>query len=230
MEITVRCGCGRTMAPDHRAGPQSYRCGCRATVRLAGLPDDDPRRCPIRIGQRICRGPKPPEAAVCQPCTVRLADQAMTDPDVVEQLAENRGALDFFGIRKQRTDRMLEEWAAQTRIDRRPDAPRCGVVYYAELRPGIVKIGTTLNLAARMSSLHVPPASVIAAEPGTYDVEKARHRQFAHLRIGQREDFRVDNDLHAHVEGIAAEHGNPYELAARLTEQARTLASRPAQS
>ena len=228
MEITVRCGCTRTMRPDTFAGPGSYRCGCGARVALSGLPDNDARRCPIRVDKRTCRGAKLPDAMACRPCTILIAKLALANPAVACQLGTDQGAVEFSLARQAETERLLA--MDLTRVDRRPDAPKCGVVYYAELRPGIVKIGTTLNLVARMNGLHIPPASVIAAEPGTYDVEKTRHRQFADQRIGQREDFRVDEVLRAHVEAVAAEHGNPYELAARLADQTSGLASRASQS
>lgn len=229
LEIGVRCGCGRTMTPDV-SGPQRYRCGCGQRVQLTGVPAYSRTRCSLLRGERMCNGPKPADAAACEPCSVRIATLALADPEVAQQLGTERGATEYALARKAETERMLAAAAELVRVDRSPDAPKTGVVYYAELRPGIVKIGTTLNLPMRMSSLHIPPASVIAAEPGTYDVEKQRHRQFAHLRIGQREDFRVDDELRAHVEALATEHGNPYELARHLAEQARVLASRPSQS
>jgi hypothetical protein len=197
-------------------------------VGLSGLPKLDDRHCTLLKGRRTCNGPKLPDAMACQPCTLLLVKLALADPTVARQLGTEQGATEFGQARRQETERLLA--LDLTRIDRRPDAPKCGVVYYAELRPGIVKIGTTLNLATRMSTLHVPTASVVAAEPGTYDVEKARHRQFAHLRIGQREDFRVDDGLRAHVEALAVEYGNPFDLATRLTEQSAALASRSSQS
>lgn len=101
------------------------------------------------------------------------------------------------------------------------------MVYYCELRPGIVKIGTTMKLAARMAALHVPVGAVLAAEPGSYDLEKTRHRQFADLRITQREDFRVDEALRTHIEDVAAEHGDPFELVTRLTQELAELAQDP---
>lgn len=230
MEITVRCGCTRTMQADTYAGPQRYRCSCGARVSLSGLPKLDDRHCALPKGRRICNGPKLPEAIACEPCSVLIATLALADPELAEQLGTQQGHREFVLARSAETTRMLAEQAAHPRIDRGPDAPKCGVVYYAELRPGILKIGTTLNLFTRMSTLHVPRASVVAAEPGTYDVEKARHRQFAHLRIGHREDFRVDEGLREHAEALVVEHGNPFDLAARLMEQSRELASRASQS
>lgn len=206
------------MTPN-AAGPQRYRCGCGAQIRLTGVPVYSRTRCSLLRAQRVCNGPKLPDAIACEPCTILITTLALDDPQLVQRLGTTKGAVDYGLARKAEEERLLQLGAELQRIDRSATAPRCGVVYYAELRPGIVKIGTTLNLVSRMSTLHVPPASVIAAEPGTYDVEKARHRQFAHLRIGQREDFRVDDVLREHIEALAAEHGNPYELAARLTAQ-----------
>jgi hypothetical protein len=229
IEITVRCGCSRTMRAD-AVGPGRYRCGCGAQVALSGLPKVDDRHCALPKGNRICNGPKLADAMACEPCSVLIAKEVLADKEAVEQLGTNAGATAYRTARKAELDRLLALREDLVRIDRSPDAPKCGVVYYAELRPGILKIGTTLNLRTRMSTLHVPPASVVAAEPGTYDVEKARHQQFAHLRIGRGEDFRVDEGLREHVEALAAEHGDPFDLATRLTRQAEELASRASQS
>lgn len=54
------------------------------------------------------------------------------------------------------------------------------VVYYVRFGDR-VKIGYTTNLAARLTA--IPHDEVLATEPGTMQDERARHRQFADLRI-----------------------------------------------
>lgn len=70
-------------------------------------------------------------------------------------------------------------------------------VYYAE-RNGRIKIGTTGNLPRRLYGLHWPMP--LAVEPGSFDVERERHDQFAGLRIDQASEwFRPGADLLAHI-------------------------------
>lgn len=230
IEVTVRCGCTRTMSPEWSAGPGRYRCGCGARVTLAGLPKIDATHCPMPRGKRVCNGPKLADRPLCEPCMIKVADEALRNPELAGQLGEQRGVTEFHVRRIDRQKELLTEYAEYKRIDRSEEAPKCGVVYYCELRPGIVKIGTTLYLHNRMSSLHIPRGAVLAAEPGTYDVEKLRHQQFAHLRIGKPEDFIVDDSLRAHVDHLAAEHGDPFDLATRLWVQHQELAKAATQS
>lgn len=63
---------------------------------------------------------------------------------------------------------------------RQPQPTHDPVVYY--LRFGDrVKIGTTTNLRVRLADL--PHDELLATEPGSFDVEKQRHRQFAAYRV-----------------------------------------------
>jgi hypothetical protein len=227
IEVTVRCGCSRPMQPDTFAGPGRYRCSCGARVALSGLPKLDDRHCALPKGTRICNGPKLPDAMACEPCSVRIATDVLTDPEVARQLGRQQGATDYGLARIAETERMLAQRAELTRVDRRPDVPKACVVYYCELRPGIVKIGTTMHLATRMGTLHIPPGAVLAAEPGHYELEKRRHRQFAGLRVAQREDFRIDDALRAHIDEVASQHGDPFALATRLRDDLQRLAQDP---
>lgn len=72
------------------------------------------------------------------------------------------------------------------------------VVYYA-LVDGYIKIGTTIHLDERMRALG---ANLIAVEPGDYDLEKDRHRQFAPLLAAGREYFLPGRDLVSHVAAL----------------------------
>ena len=227
LEVTVRCGCTRKMSPDGLAGPGLYRCGCGTRVALSGLPPVDDRRCAVPIGKRLCNAPKRPGDRACEPCSIWITKATLRDREAARQLGAEQGAIDFATAQREERERLLADYIEHTRIDRRPDMPQPGVVYYCELRPGLVKIGTTIQLVSRMSSLHIPVEAVLAAEPGHYALEKLRHRQFAAQRIGQREDFAVDELLQAHISKVADMHGDPFELATRLRLELEELAQDP---
>lgn len=85
----------------------------------------------------------------------------------------------------------------------RPDA--LPVVYYLRFGDRI-KIGTTSDLRSRLAAL--PPGDLLAIEPGTYDLERQRHTQFAlHHLAG--EWFQDGAALQDHIRQVRAEHGDP---------------------
>lgn len=235
IEVTVQCGCSRTMRPDTYAGPGRYRCSCGARVALAGLPKQDDRHCSlIRANGRACNGPKPPDDLTCQPCAVLIAKLSLRRREVVEQLAESLASAEFHDkydlyltlFREQQDNRL-----AQTR--RRLDANKVSVVYYCIIRPGVVKIGTTVSLAERMAAFRRLPGDVLAVEPGSYKLESARHRQFDHLRAepGRREDFTLTDELQSHIDAVRQKFGEPWDLVRQIyDEQQRELAKAQAES
>lgn len=85
-------------------------------------------------------------------------------------------------------------------------------IYFAE-RDGFVKIGTTVNIAARMLALSgggnmvagmtVGPVTLLATTPGGPKEEKRLHFQFRRLRVDpRREWFRYEGALVRYVEGL----------------------------
>jgi len=82
------------------------------------------------------------------------------------------------------------------------------VVYYIGVEgDDHVKIGTTKNLAARLRSLSTARAdgdrlTVLATEPGTYDLEQRRHAQFADTRA-HGEWFKLSPALQDHIDRLA---------------------------
>lgn len=88
------------------------------------------------------------------------------------------------------------------------------VVYYVRLDRH-VKIGYTVNLTPRISSLRVDRDAVMAVEPGWREVEAERHQQFAEERVGKREDFNPSRRLLAHIDVVRSKYGDPLEFAAR---------------
>ena len=60
-------------------------------------------------------------------------------------------------------------------------------------------------------------SNLLAAEPGGFALEHERHDQFRKWRYHRRkEDFGEAPELLDHIKTLRAEHGDPYELAARL--------------
>jgi hypothetical protein len=81
------------------------------------------------------------------------------------------------------------------------------VVYYVAFG-GRIKIGTTIDLKQRLRAIHHD--QLLAVEPGGYDIEGERHRQFASARVaGQREWFEPSDELRVHIRSVRAEHGKP---------------------
>ncbi len=93
-----------------------------------------------------------------------------------------------------------------------PD-PREPVVYYLRTRPGIVKIGYTVDMRRRVKELRAHLRDVIAAEPGGAVKEAHRHAQFAAQRQGRSEDFVVTPELEAHMADIRSAVGDPLDMA-----------------
>lgn len=87
-------------------------------------------------------------------------------------------------------------------------AEQQAVVYYVRIGDH-VKIGTSTNLKMRLSQLRLDADAVLATEPGSYELERQRHREFDAERIGRREDFNPSRRLLAHIETVRAEHGDP---------------------
>lgn len=77
------------------------------------------------------------------------------------------------------------------------------VVYYAALPDDLIKIGTSANVLRRASQHGLAGRdSLLAIEFGGRALERARHHQFAHLRVGKTERFTSAPDLLAHIEQL----------------------------
>jgi Meiotically up-regulated gene 113 len=83
------------------------------------------------------------------------------------------------------------------------------VVYYAVRRddPDLLKIGTSVQVRHRLSGLGktTRPLRLLAAEPGSYDVEKKRHQQFFTYRV-TGEWYRHDPALMEHMRSLRVEY------------------------
>jgi hypothetical protein len=95
------------------------------------------------------------------------------------------------------------------------DLLRRHVVYYMRFGD-LIKIGTTNDLRRR--TLNLKPDTVLAAEPGSYELELQRHRQFARHRaqvgVG-RELFFPAPELREHIRQVQDEYGHYSEVADR---------------
>ncbi len=119
---------------------------------------------------------------------------------------------DALSKRSSRSDVLSYPELARERME---SIQRDRVVYYAQVGQHI-KIGTTAELARRMQILK--PDALLATEPGYFDIEKHRHRQFAHLRVPNnsrpREYFEMGEDLMEHIADLVAAEVNAVRSAA----------------
>lgn len=117
--------------------------------------------------------------------------------DIVHQIV---AATPAYVIHARRADARPRE--AMPVWQRRPNNADA-VVYYIAIRGSDrVKIGTTTNLRQRMVDLRADGEDLLATEPGGYEVERARHQQFADERYGRREDFALSDRLTAHIASL----------------------------
>lgn len=79
------------------------------------------------------------------------------------------------------------------------------IVYYIRRRD-LIKIGTTTDPVERFDALM--PDEILAFEPGSYEEETFRHRQFAHLRC-RGEHFTPEAELLLHIQHVRSLHGDP---------------------
>lgn len=84
-------------------------------------------------------------------------------------------------------------------------------VYYFRME-NRVKIGTTTNLRLRMNTMYVQPEQLLAIEPGSYEQEGKRHKQFAHLRVGRTELFDTNQALLDHIASVRSMFGDPLQF------------------
>ena len=102
----------------------------------------------------------------------------------------------------------------QVDLDSRKDRQRAAtaaqsVVYYLREPSGNIKIGFTTNMQARLLDLRINRDAMLATEPGGRELERMRHRQFKHLRLGRWERFHPEADLLSHIAMIREHFGEP---------------------
>lgn len=136
----------------------------------------------------------------------RLVAEAMIQDQVWaeqlhEALSQESTTVDLRGLDRLRRE---QDQAADAER-RRGDKP--GFVYYLEVGERI-KVGFSTDVKRRMRQ-YPPGSKLLAIEPGDYELEKSRHRQFEGSRTEGREWFRPTADLLEHAKALVAEHGLP---------------------
>lgn len=139
------------------------------------------------------------------PCTADIMNMLMAGSDLgvdTDDPAVLRRAIDITDRRyRERLDRSTGVRAYKELLAaRRAEKRHPPVIYYMRMSD-LVKIGTTVTIGSRFTSLG--PQAVMAIEPGSANVEYDRHKQFAHLH-DHGEWFRLEEDLGRHIVDVRA--------------------------
>lgn len=105
----------------------------------------------------------------------------------------------------------MREWHREQQFEidkKRSPEPKQWVVYYIQMGERI-KIGRSTNLRRRLQSFHALPEQLLAIEPGPFEREQERHRQFAEWRHAGTELFDVNKPLQEHIEACVGTFGDP---------------------
>lgn len=199
-DYAIACGCGRAMTPDGRAGRGAFRCGCGARIRVV-----EKQTSTAQCSATACR------AVSVTGATIRLC--ANHKDEVTMMLAQEVARTDLKNL-----GRLAEEGATRWR---EPVIPvYCGpevqtteaaivrdvngpgrhdpVVYF--LRNGErVKIGYTVNLYDRVTSLSLRRSDILLLLDGGRALESAMHRRFHDYRI-RGEWFELAGELRSFIE------------------------------
>jgi len=157
--------------------------------RLTGIP------CPECDRRALQRFGEPTSDVTCRACKTTIS------PDRFRLLTEKFEE-------EARLARPSQEALAKAKADQ-------AVVYYMRLPGDRIKIGTTTNMTMRLTGLRVRRDAVLATEPGSYDLERMRHKQFADLRFTNGmpgvdlEDFEPGQVLLDHIAMLRKHFGEP---------------------
>ena len=219
--VTVACSCGRKMVAVGNAPKGTFRCGCGA--RVAVTVADPPVRCAgISEDRRACLRPREVDTARTGLPLALCAEHgdlvaARFDEARTEGLTTYQKLVLYMARAREWDD--LPEPPAPVATD---DDPR-SVVYYARFRD-LIKIGTSVNYAWRLSVSELGADEVLATEPGGRLTEGKRHRQFADCRLaGPGERFFPSDELVAHIAALQGRNASA-SAGARLRGPARPAA------
>jgi hypothetical protein len=127
--------------------------------------------------------------------------------------------------RRAQAERDAPELERLRRLDDERDRNETlGWVYYLRIGDRI-KIGVSQDVYRRMRQ-YPPNAELLAVEPGDYDTELSRHRQFIGSRADGREWFHPTADLLEHIAAITAQHGEPSRFAYTFTKNTNPVTVR----
>jgi hypothetical protein len=119
------------------------------------------------------------------------------DPELLEFLATLDPATSIHGTAAAASAEYRARW--QAAFERhRSFVEGTGVVYFARFENGAIKIGVTEHLDSRLPALECfyrGRLEVLGTIPGDRQTERQLHKRFAHLRLGQPEQFRPTREL-----------------------------------
>lgn len=208
-EFAIACGCGRKMTPDGLAGYGAFRCGCGARVR-ASVINQPAISCVGAYGGEPCRN----EVRILDPFP--LCEEHHTSSGLEEYKTWSQGTP--HAIAEEIGRRVVERAAYYKQLYMKEHGlKKVGgrvilesqepIVYF--IRSGdLVKIGTTVDLVARMKTFNLPTLTVLATEPGYHARERELHKQFKALRY-EREWFRLEEPLISYINEIRRTHSLP---------------------
>ena len=81
------------------------------------------------------------------------------------------------------------------------------MVYFAQFPTGLIKIGVTDNLEARLPELaydYGVDLTLLATMPGDRSTKHEVHQRFADLRVGRTDQFEPGPDLMDFIAGLAS--------------------------
>ena len=188
-ELTVNCGCGRTMSQDGRAGRGAFRCGCGARIRITSA----------ATARRQCWFTDCSESAnTDEPLRFRTEHEREAVNGLAHLIVRfDWGAVLDASVAIDDVNRPLDSYRQQT-------SPSEGWVYFMR-RERLIKIGTTLNPRRRAAELN---GTILAKCAGSYSEEAQLHAKFASLRR-HGEWFEPGPELMRLINGIRAEQGLP---------------------
>lgn len=226
-EFNVECHCGEDMRRGrYTRRTTEYVCPGGHGIIVRHTSDvSEYVKCPVIVNGARCANkitflgdfPEP----CCRSCRERVVRFALQRKDERKEILEHLGS----GAVTREKARQWKEWRDDERFrilyerEARAAARKAvehAVVYYVRLGVNHVKIGTTGHLKERMVALRVAnPQNLLAVEPGSYDVESERHREFAKHKYDRRkEDFEEAPALMEHIERVREAYGDPWEYAA----------------
>ena len=173
----------------------------------AAIVTSDLTGCAVQLpnSEQICGKPSVPDPPfpICVEHLAKILRRFRRNPEPIE-ISRERIKIDQF-----RRAEELEAQANERAAARQAFLENQAVVYYVALPGDMVKIGTTVNLAGRLAQLRLDDDAVLATEPGTYPLERARKREFAEYRIGKRENFTRGERLLSHIDMLVRHYGPP---------------------
>lgn len=188
-ELTVNCGCGRTMRLDGRAGRGAYRCGCGARIRIASAAP----------AHRQCWFDECSEgASTAEPLNLCPEHERETANRLAHLIVRfDWGAVLDASVAIDDVNRPLDSYRHSPSLSE-------GWVYFMR-RERLIKIGTTLNPRRRAQELN---GTILAKCLGSYTEEAQLHAKFAALRR-HGEWFEPGPELMRLINAIRAEQGLP---------------------